>query len=384
MLISSLQKTKTTTTLCLLAQILLSLQLWFPTTRTFPLVPAFDSLPLALPIAPQLFATLFVIALVFWLFLKNKQWVFYATILFAILLILQDINRLQVWFYQLMVMLLLIGSQKRIGQQAVIGNLQFMLIAIYIWSGFNKLGVYYIEDTFPWLLDTFAPLKPLGEIRFLAIASALFEMAIGIGLLFNQTKRLACYLVLLFHTFILLFLGPLGHNWNQVVWPWNLCQVLLVFFLFYDVKLVAAKQLIRIAPISIIILLLFGFMPAFNIVDKWPDQLSFKMYSGAYTEGVIYAPKKDGYCFPNHKKAYAVQSPNETAEFSLILDDWAIQELGVTPFVNQRFYKRLGSAYCNCLGNDPNAGIEILTADRWNRGNEGYERIPCPALKRKN
>lgn len=379
---SRLHKIQITITLCLLAQMLLSFQLWLPRTRSFPIIPAFDSIPISnVAISSFLILGIFIGSLIMRLFLKNNKWLFFVSIIFAVLLIMQDINRLQVWFYQFIIMLILIGGEKRLGRNVVIGNLQFILIAIYIWSGFNKLGVYYIEDTFPWLMEAMTPLKSFGKIRFLAIASALFEITLGIGLLFKITRRWSCYLVLVFHLFILLVLGPFGHNWNQVVWPWNICQIFLVFFLFYKTDFVSLSQLSRPAPVFVVILLLFGLLPAFNIVDKWPDQLSFKMYSGAYSECVLFAPAKDGTCFPDHKAVYTGQSPKASSEFSLILDDWSISELGVTPFVNIRFYKRLGTQYCKCLDYDPNAGIELLTVDRWNRTNEGYQRISCKELK---
>ena len=34
------------------------------------------------------------------------------------------------------------------------------------------------------------------------------------------------------HLAALLFLGPLGHNYNWVVWPWNLAMIGLVWALF--------------------------------------------------------------------------------------------------------------------------------------------------------
>lgn len=376
-----LHKIQIIITLCLLAQMLLSFQLWLPTTRSFPIIPAFDFLPLQNPITiPHLFVGTFTFAMILWLFLKEHLGLWLLVIIFAVLTVLEDINRLQVWFYQLVIMLALIGGERRLGRDAVVGNLQFILIAIYVWSGFNKLGVYYNEDTFPWLMEAITPLKSLGQFRFLAIASALFEIALGMGLIFDKTRRLTCYLVLLFHLFILLALGPFGHNWNQVVWPWNICQILLVFYLFYKTEFIKPFKLVKMAPISAIILLLFGLMPAFNIVDKWPDQLSFKMYSGAYSECVLFAPDKDGACLPNHKDIHVGQSPENTTEYSLILDDWSLSELGVTPFINLRFYKRLGVDFCNCLENDAKAGIELLTVDRWNRANEGYHRLPCSDL----
>ena len=314
---------------CLLAQMFLSFPLWWPVSRSFPLVPAFDFLPLgfsgSLSLVP---ATGFAFFLILGLFRLGKSLILFGSLAFATLLVLEDISRLQVWYFQLVFMLLLIAFLKRLKDATVLANLRLILISIYCWSGINKLGVYYIEDSFPWLMESVSGLQALGQSSMLAIGSALLEIAIGLGLLFRKTSNASFYVAVLFHLFILLALGPLGHDWNRVVWPWNICQVLLLYILFYKNQFSTSSLFEFKRPYTLLTLALFTIAPAFNIVHLWPDQLSFKMYSGAYAEGVIFAKRVDGKCFPDHKDVYAGQSLQGEPEHSLIIDDWAMSEMG--------------------------------------------------------
>ncbi len=362
-------------------QMILSFPLWWPASRSFPLVPAFDFLPLSfagsLSFIP---ATGFAILLTIGVFRPGRRIIIFGSLAFAALLVLEDISRLQVWSYQLIFMLLIIASGNKGNEEATLANLRLVLISIYLWSGFNKLGVYYIEDSFPWMMESIAFLQPLGKFSFLAITSALLQIGLGLGLIFSKTRKAIFYVAVLLHLFILLALGPLGHDWNQVVWPWNICWILLLYFLFFKDHFFYKSLVNMTRPISYLTFALFALLPALNIVHLWPDQLSFKMYSGAYSEGVIFAKAVDGSCFPDREDVYTSHSLQGDAEQSLIIDNWAMSEMGVTPFVNEGFYLRFGMRYCACLEDMDGAGVELLTAHRWNREAEEYKRLTCKDL----
>jgi len=368
--------------ICLLLQMLLSFKLWWPQGRIFPLIPAFDFLPISFSgNLAYLPASLFALLLLLGIFFSGNRVLLIATLILATVLVLEDINRLQVWFYQLTSMLVLLFMAWRIEKEVIVSNLQMILIFIYFWSGFNKLSVYYMEDTFPWLMEVFPFLSKLGDNQLLAIGSALVEIVIAIGLLFTLTRKWAIGLAYLLHLFILMVLGPLGYDWNQVVWPWNICQMVFLYLLFHQSPQLDWINTVKKAPFTLGVIFLFGLMPALNLIHKWPDQLSFKMYSGTYSEGVIYAEAIDGICFLQHQDMHQGRSPVGKPEVSLILDDWALSELGVTPFVNERFYYRLGLRYCACFEDPTTAGIWILTVDRWDRTKESYNRLSCKELE---
>jgi hypothetical protein len=56
-----------------------------------------------------------------------------------------------------------------------------------------------------------------------------FEILIGIALLNKGFRKLGVIMAVSMSLFLLTVLGPLGHNWNSVVWPWDIAMVENIF-----------------------------------------------------------------------------------------------------------------------------------------------------------
>jgi hypothetical protein len=90
-------------------------------------------------------------------------------------------------------------------------------------------------------------------------------MGIAITLLLKGFRLLALALACAMHMFVLLMIGPFGHNWGTIVWPWNISMVILLFILFWRVELPLPKGLtLREHFFHKGILSLFLIMPLFS------------------------------------------------------------------------------------------------------------------------
>jgi len=87
---------------------------------------------------------------------------------------------------------------------------------------------WFVAPATRWHLPT-----GLIEVMRWTIASApVVELAIGLALWVPSLRRAAIAAAVVLHLAALLFLGPLGYNYNWVVWPWNLAMIGLVWALF--------------------------------------------------------------------------------------------------------------------------------------------------------
>ena len=364
--------------LTLLVQIIISWPLWWESERIYPHLPLLPELAgLSLLDQPVLLLALFGLCLILWYPQSKKgYWFFLPAIL---VLLLADLNRLQVWMYESAFFLMLLAAPTKDTKN----YLRMALIFLYCWSGLHKFNIYFIEDITPWFLEPFGLDVVAMENSCLGWMGASFELLLGLGLYWSKTRKWTAYLAVLFHLFILGSLGPLGHHWNEVVWPWNLLHIFLLYLLF-----------IRTAEEKITffaswqgklgnwgILLLFGIAPILNFWQLWPEQLSFKMYAGTNPEGIFYYYEQD---FPNLPPKVASQHLRLTENDrrrNLILDEWIFTELRVGPFASPRRLKQAGKALCQCLEKPEKGGFEILYVSPWNREKDLLISFSCLELR---
>lgn len=220
-------------------------------------------------------------------------------------------------------------------------------------------------------MQTFDFTQVLQHSQPLIIASIVFEVAIAFLLWFRSTRILGIFLGVLFHLLILLFLGPYGQNWNQVVWPWNIAMILLLVLLYTprnDLQQSNPFAVLKAYRPAWISALLLGVFPLFNIFGLWPVNLSFKMYAGNNPEGILYAKEANIPCLSSETIAQVQclnTSQSTIATCYLIIDDWAFSSLGVAPFSSPQRLKQVARIYCSCLKDQDEAGLEILEVKGW-------------------
>ncbi len=381
---TTLDTTLSIISICLIIQLLISQKVWLVADRAFPVVPAFENFTFSfLYELDFLFFGLVLFVLLLMALFPWRTIFQYIFLFLGAIAILQDLTRLQVWFYlfYMLIALLAFGTEKN--KTAQFSALQLVIIAVYFWGGFHKLNVYFIEDVFPDMMQYAGVFSGLGNYKIASVFAALFEMGIGIGLFFLNYRKWAVYMACLFHLIILYLLGPFGENWNEVVWPWNFTMIGLLFLLFYNSKNTIFEdfyQKVKIYPLSAYIIFLFLIMPFFNSFGLWGEQLSMKMYAGTNPEGVLYVDYKQRGCFPKaaQKLVYGVNTQR------LVIDDWSFSDLKVAPFSADSRLKQIAFPFCTCLKNPKNGGLEILKVSRFSKTNDTVVKISCDQLLKEN
>jgi hypothetical protein len=171
-------------------------------------------------------------------------------------------------------------------------------------------------------------------------------MGIGIGLLTKKYRTHAIVLALLMLGFVLFTLGPLGHNWNSVVWPWNVAMVLFVLILFWRAEKFSICDVlwVRSYPFQKIVLILFVIMPIFSFFNVWDSYLSSTLYSGNTNNAQIFVSDSVKQKLPNEIQRHTTR----TGENLHALDffHWSFDELNVPPYPETRVYKDIARDFC--------------------------------------
>lgn len=288
---------KNVTLVGLLASMLLSFPLWVQ-TDSIAAVPVLGNLPLLPPLFEWvMYLGVFGLALVSLLSPKPQRYL-YGILGILGVFVLFDQLRLQPWLYQYWFVLLPLAVyswqwREVESVRAVLNTLRILIAGIYFYSGLQKVSLPFFEDYFPWMVEPLGNLLPTA-LHFVPASFGLFvpfiEMFMGIGLLFTRTRRAALIGVVCMLLLVLAMLGPLGNNWNSVVWPWNLAIAASAWLLFYRTPTVSFSSIFRVKNFLAhkLIILLFIVMPAFSFFGYWDSYPSYSLYSGNTTAGGMY------------------------------------------------------------------------------------------------
>lgn len=331
--------------LACLSSMVLCYKLWLG-ERSFPTSPVFNFLPhLEHPfdyILPGIAALLLIIISIH----RNPQHYIALFVLVAIALLLFDLNRWQPWFYQYGLMFFVLAffnfrcdDSKQ--QNSIVIAFKIMVAAVYFWSGLQKLNPHFLSDTFPWIMEPitrYLPDNSITHFKFLGYSFPLIEAATGVCLLIPSLQKLAAISAILMHVFILFILSPLGHNYNPVVWPWNIAMILFVVLLFYnEVEYSSVEWRSAWDYYSIkVTLILFVLMPLFNFFNLWDSYLSHNLYTGNTSGGSIYFSDSVYKQLPTSMKSYSVE---ENGQRSINIKYWCMMDLGVPAYPEYRNFE---------------------------------------------
>ena len=357
----------------LLAQVLLSWPLWWKTNDVVSYLPIFHFFDEGIVESYLVIFPIFLILTLLTIFFPNKK-VFTKMLLVAgLILVIGNIHRLQVWFYFYGLLLFLFVWRKNIDSELLFRTIRLVIVGVYVWSGLHKFNIHFEEDVFPWILEPFGISLP----SWMAYGAGGIELLIGLGLLFKPMRNLSVLGCFLFHGVILFSLGPLGHNWNIVVWPWNLVMPMLVFLLFFKTQHFFKKDtessLFSFLP-GAIVLILVWVVPAFNYFGFTPEQLSFKMYAGSHPEIVLYFGESDRNLVGEYPTIYGVLPNHSQPSYRLVLDNFVFAEWGTTLFLTKSTARKLGKQLCDKMDSPKEGGLLYFV-------NDDFIRMPCEELE---
>lgn len=347
------------------AGLVLSRNLWL-TARAYPTVPVWDGFPDVPPDLSRVvliaLLVLLILGAVFW----EARWPVLAFVALAAGWCLWDQTRWQPWVYQYLALLAAVGTARRGDPDSAARALnvcRLVVAATYFWSGIQKLNVSFATDMFPWVMAPLLhllPELPAGWAEALAWGAAGVECGLGVGLLVPRLRVAAVPGVVGMHAALLFCLGPTGHDWNSVVWPWNAALAVLVVLLFADTRGVSAWNILwpRGSWLGRVVLVLFGVMPALSFVGRWDSYLSACLYSGNTPRARVTLGDAAESALPAGVREKYVSGGE------VDLQAWAMGELNVPPYPARRVFRGLARR----LG-DP-ADVTLVTLDRphWRTG----------------
>ena len=198
---------------------------------------------------------------------------------------------------------------------------------------------------------------------------AIGELLLAPGLLWPVTRPVFRWLALLFHIFIIAALGPLGHNWNTIVIPWNLVMLLLVWFSFHPNENTAIHL-----KKNWLVIIIAWLLPALNMFGLYPASLSWEMYTNTQDEITLYNENP----MPPYPALEQVwQKHAFDAGSKLLLDDWAMDEMQVPPVKFQFLYPVLKNKLCRSTVHPSQTGLWLLQVKRWDKTDSRLEKRPC-------
>ena len=316
--------------------------LWL-SSREYPLVPVFGSWPTVTSACGPLLlgVTLFSLIAAAWLF--RPAIIFFLTA--TLYLYCCDQNRGQPWMYLYWVMLLL----NLLPERTALAACRVALSLVYLWAGVQKLNATFFKAMPAWFVqpatDWGLPDAVVAGLRLGVALTPLWEIFIGAGLWFPQTRRFAIGTAAVLHGAALVFLGPLGHNVNLVVWPWNLAMVALLLVLFGAKEGFALPQTLRELRRSwsgMLVVGLFGLLPALSYYGRWDSYFSFALYSANLSRADLYVTQSFRDRLPLRLQRYVDPVENFNPGFQLPFvyqhPRWAAAELGTPELPEPRGY----------------------------------------------
>ncbi len=339
-----LQLIKLTVLIGLFVSVILSHNLWAG-ERYFPKTSLFNDY-YGLP-APYDYAHLVILmGLLVASFMTQKKLPTLLLILFSVYLCIDDQNRLQPWFYNyILVLFILLFYKHRVDEPnnytTVFISLQILVALIYIFSGIQKMNSSFVPDTFQWMISAFDTILSKRQLNLLTKFGYIvpyFELSLGILLLVKPLRFVIVPLVVLMHLIILVMLGPLGKDYNMIVWPWNIIMILLVLLLFSNIKqerFYDISFLFKGISFYIVITLMLVF-PVFSLKNQYDSYLSSSLYSSNLHNCQLILSDKAYQKLPFYIRHFVVTSEDYNV---LYIKRWAMSELNVPCVPEYRIFK---------------------------------------------
>jgi hypothetical protein len=387
----------------MLCGFMLSPRLWL-TTRNCPHTPVWDGLP-DLPTPGDWLLLGLLLATLGAIVGSNRPRL--ALIVFVTLAgfwSLWDQTRWQPWFYQYLFMFAALAcgappdNPER--NEASLNACRLIIACTYFWSGLQKLNWNFAHADFPWLMAPLLKHLPESCHQFLdgsPWAAALTECAIGLGLLVWPLRPLAVVGALSMHLLILYCLGPWGHRWNTVVWPWNVAMMVFVVVLFSRTRQLMPWHILWPRRFLFArLVLLFGILPLLNFFDCWDSYLSAALYSGNTPDARIFISEDVLDRLPNDVKYHVWVGGNTPDDFDpdcpyeVDIGGWSMAELNVPCYPAERVYRGLARRLAQWPASaavsadseeaaDMRSGIRVVLLLRgradWRTGNRHVESV---------
>jgi hypothetical protein len=360
---------------CLLIQLFISWKAWLPVHREFPLVPFIAGWAVRWGILLNCIFFFGMIGSCAVLLVRPFSRKAILTLLACfVLMVLEDSTRLQPWFWLYGWMLTAFIFFEKKEEQLLLFIPKLILSSVYFWSGLQKVNVHFAVEMFPWLCEFTGGRSYVEGNHWIALAVGCIESVSGVCLWIMPLRRLSAFIILGTHLFILLSLGPTGHNWNHVVWPWNIAFAWMVWRLFIPACRTGRRESGNSVPVNAmtvrnkmyvsVVVLFVTLLPALNLAGKWDHFLSGSYYSSIVSSGVIVLPPEAANTLPPSSKEFQFYSKKEN-KLILLIDAWALDELKVPVYPEDRTHIMLSKEIGALLHHIPGCGLRLFLKARF-------------------
>lgn len=343
---------KTTVILAFCLGLAMSSHLWIG-PRSYPLSPVFDFLPkVPHPVDDVLFAALFALAGAI-LVAPRPQGFIAAFLAVVVIFCLLDQTRWQPWVFLygfLLATLALFSwrSEDVAGCNRTLNIARLIIAGTYFFSGLQKANWNFIQNDFRWIVSPITSVVPAAApaLHWLGVTAPVIQVAFALGLLTRRFRRISLIAAVAMHVFILGMFGPLGLNWNDIIWPWTAAMAVLDVLLFAGEQDFSARDVVCSGrhPFHAAVLVAFIGLPLLSFVNLWDSYLSAALYSGNLTDGVIYTNDEGRDSLPDGLRAHLTHTSDDTNVINI--QRWAIEDLNVTPYPEVRVYRKIARDVC--------------------------------------
>ena len=342
-------RTKTIVVVGFVASLLLSPKLWV-SSRFYPLIPVFHGLPrIPYPLDYICYGVVLLLLAAI-AFVPRPRLYIFALVAFLAAYSLLDQTRWQPWAYQYWLMLLALGCfswkpDDIRGRQDAVNICRLIMGCTYFYSGLQKLNSKFVAEGFPWVLGTLHLHIPVIYLNYLGWTVPFIEVSIGLCLLTRRFRKIGILNGIVMHVFILYSFGPLGLNWNSVVWPWNVAMIALIIVLFWNTDVTFGDIVWRNKFVyQRVVLVLLGVLPALSFIGRWPSDLSLALYTDNLTEANVLINEQVKQDLPVFVQQFIKPQPGHIV---LRTQDWSFGELNVPPYAEIQSFTRVGSEVCH-------------------------------------
>jgi predicted DCC family thiol-disulfide oxidoreductase YuxK len=337
--------------------------------RSYPLAPVFDWLPRAgLTLDYTMFTAVFALAAA--ILVSSRPQKFIAALLAVILVFcLLDQTRLQPWVFFYVALLGTLAlfswdSDDVAGRNSTLNRARLIMAATYLFSGLQKININFVHNEFPWIVSPITGVVPAAApaLHWLGVAAPFIQVAFAIGLLTRRFRRISLMAAIAMHVFILMMFGPLGLDWNDVVWPWTAAMAVIDVLLFAGKQDFSWRDVVWSGrnPVHAGILMAFVGLPLLSFANLWDSYLSAALYSGNIDQAEIYLDDSGRDSLPPTMRAYLVHTAENTNVINV--ERWSIEDLNVTPYPEVRVYKKIARDICQYLRNP--AGLVLIVREQ--------------------
>ena len=342
-----------------------SVRLWYATDRLYPHTPLFAGT--AIPSTVELMllvALLLSLAVVVVHRHRPALWIG-ITLAATAALVIFDQSRLQPWTYEYAL------------RHEWMVTCRLIVVALYFWSGVQKMNVTFLTRTWPDFTGTLASVYPGRTIlTHVGWIVPVTEVGIAIGLALRRSRGVAVVAAVTMHAFTTAVL--IATNENSVVWPWNVAMAGLVVALFGRITPdEAILRPVRFGP-AIVVAAMVSFLPALSFVGVWDAYLSAALYTGNTIQAVVVVPPEAVERFP---RLLARNTWQASPPAFIDINRWSYDELNVPAYPAERVMKAVGGAVCRTYVPPGTGTLVILGRPDWKAGKRDRMSFNCSEFR---